>query len=429
MRHFESPKIQPSYFRKYKVFDKGIYHEVLSTAKKIYGLEVFHINSTAIGGGVAEILQNQVGLERSLGINSHWLVLKQPKNFFVVTKGLHNLLQGKKGHFSKTEKELYLRNLEAPGLELSGMLNKKNTKVVVVLHDPQPLPLAGFIPSRIKIISRIHIDLSEPNPEALRFLKLFLDIPKTVILSNKLFQPAWLDDERTLISYPAINPFDAKNISLSKAEINSILSRHNISTKSPFILQVSRFDPWKDPIGVVRAFEYARRKGVAASLILEGSLGSKDDPESALVFKKLKRWVGNPETVKIFGPGFKPKVEYRTWINALQSAAMIVLQKSIKEGFGLTVTEALWKAKPVVGGNTLGIKAQIQDQSTGLIVNSPEECGEAIFQLSKNERLRVKLGQRGKNLVKKEFLFNRLILQHLTLYEKLVLGYQKIGNK
>ncbi|MCL5666995.1 MAG: glycosyltransferase [Patescibacteria group bacterium] len=419
MKYFlpASPAAQD--FGEYKKFGQRVFRECKTLAKGLRGLQVFHINSTAAGGGVAELLKSQIPLEKNLGLNSRWLALQEPKKFFFITKQIHNLLQGQKGLLSEPEKKYYLDQLAKPGRELRRLLDKIPGKPVVVLHDPQVLPLMEYLPPAAGIAVRLHIDLSTANLSALKFLRPFLEKADKVIISHELFRPDWLDRKKTAVSYPAINPFAPKNRELSLRRTAKYFKLFNIDLSRPLIAQISRFDPWKDPEGVIQSYYLAKKEIPKLQLVLEGAMEAKDDPQAQGIYQQLKMEYQNDPDLHLHGEKTLAGPAYQTWVNALQSRSGVIIQKSLREGFGLTVAEAMWKGKAVIGGDALGIKAQIKNGRSGYIVSSPAECAKRIVQLEKNPQLAKKLGQAGRLTVKNNFLFNRLILDFLKIYNEL----------
>src|SRR3989344_690389 len=422
MKYFSEVILRRKPFSRYKRFDRWGYRKSLRLAYEITPLNVIHINSTAEGGGVAELLNNQIPLEKDLSIKSRWLVLRQPAQFFAITKKIHNLLQGNKESLTGQEKKFYLKSLLLAREELSNFLKKLPKPVILVLHDAQTLPLAEFLPADVFAVSRMHIDLSRPNAGTLNFLKPYFEKVRAVILSHPSFRPLWLSKNKTVISYPAIDPFSEKNITINRSEIIKRLTDFGWDTKPPIITQVSRFDKWKDPRGVAEAYRLAKKITPGLQLVLEGSLAVADDPEAMGLYLRLKNTYGRDPDIFLNGPaGPKAKKYGERWINILQRGSNIVIQKSLKEGFGLTVAEALWKNKAVIGGGTFGIKAQIKNGKSGFVVNSPEECASRIVQLLNQPKLADRLGQQGHDLVKKYFLFSHLILDFLEVYKNLLL--------
>ena len=415
MRHFSSPSLSKTSFAQYRKFSKGIYTRSLRAAEHLEGLTILHINS-ATGGGVAELLKNQVPLERSLGLNSQWLVLNENKDFFFITKKMFNLIQGQKGFLPAPEREYFLQHLRQPGLSLEKILGRIKGPAVVVLHDVQVLPLIDYVPARFKAIVRLHMDLMSPNTEVMKFLLPFLKKAGKVVVTHKQFIPKGLKRKQILLSFPAINPFSKKNEAMPKDVAGRLLKKIHVDILRPIIAQVSRFDVWKDPEGVIEAYYLAKKQVPGLQLILEGAAEAKDDPEAAAIYQKLKMEHKNDPDLFLQGQRTLRGPKYEKWVNAIQSRADIILQKSLREGFGLTVTEALYKGKPVIGGNALGIKLQIKNKWNGFIVNSPKECAKRIIQLLKDKNLGSRLGKNGQAFVKENFLINRLVLDFLKVY-------------
>ncbi|MBI5530973.1 MAG: glycosyltransferase [Candidatus Doudnabacteria bacterium] len=407
-------------FRPYRQFNPAGFNKCINLARQLKGARIIHINSAAIGGGVAELLKNQVPLEKSLGVNSSWLVLQLPKQFFFITKKIHNLLQGQKGFLSEPEKKYYTNKLAKPGMELQKIISSSPQPTVVILHDPQTLPLIDYLPASVSTVVRLHIDTSSANKSMLQTLKPFLEKADKVIVSHKQYAPPWLNKKKLLVSYPAISPFTLKNHALSKKQILQLFKHFRIDTTRPIMAQISRFDPWKDPEGVIESYYLAKKTIPKLQLVLEGVMEAKDDPQAEGIYNRLKMEHQNDPDIFLHGKKTLSDTAYQTWINALQSQSNVILQKSLREGFGLTVTEALWKGKAVIGGNALGIKAQIKNGRNGFIVKSPAECAKRVIQIIQNPSLAKKLGAEGKNTVRKNFLFNRLILDFLKLYAEVL---------
>ncbi|NOY35713.1 MAG: glycosyltransferase [bacterium] len=400
---------------KYEKFIKAdLRKKILAESEGLKGVSVVHINSTACGGGVAELLQSQIPLERGLGIDSHWVVINGDKEdmFFTITKKIHNLLQGEKGTLTENEKKLYLRHNKRAFPELKKIL-KKIKPDIVVIHDPQPLPLVGAIPRGIKVVFRLHIDISAPNARALNFIKPFITEFNRIVVSNPLYRPEWFPKEKTDIIYPAIDPLLPKNKILSRAAVRQLAKKYGINPDDKIVSQVSRFDPWKDPVGVIKAFNIARKKIAGLKLILIGSVAD-DDPESKEIYAEVKDFSnGDPDILLI-------TKKDNTLVNVIQSASGAVLQKSLREGFGLTVTEAMWKGKAVIGGDTIGIASQIEDGKNGFLVSSIKRAGEAIIKLVGNPKLAKKMGAAARKTVQEKFLTPAMVLEHLKLYSKLL---------
>lgn len=420
--YLQEVKTGSNNFHQYKNLTPEIYNKSVNLAHKIEGRKIFHFNSTRLygGGGVSELLHSQVPLEKSLGLDSHWFIIKAPAKFFGITKKIHNLLQGELGVLTDSEKRLYLEwvnNKIAPSFKK--VIGKERPDIVII-HDPQPLPLINNIPKDIVPILRLHIDLSEPNPTVLKFFQPLIKKYKTVILTHSIYRPIWLAKEKTKISQPAINPFSDKNRTMKKSEAKKILSRYKINTEKPIISQVGRFDPWKDPMGTYQAYCLAKNKIPNLQLIMPGFRFAKDDPQAQEIYRELKKQIKNDKDVFLF---FYPEqlkgLSNDLFINAVYTASKIVLQKSLKEGFGLTVTEAMWKGKPVIGGMAKGIALQIKHGENGLLVSSPEQAAEYIIHLLEDRSLRKELGKAAQKTVKDNFLLSRLVLDHLRVYSQL----------
>ncbi|MBI2640277.1 MAG: glycosyltransferase [Candidatus Sungbacteria bacterium] len=396
----------------YRVFTPRLVEEVARLARRLGTLSVLHINSTLSGGGVAELLRSQVPLERSLGIISRWFFISAPRDFFKVTKKLHNLLQGKPGMLAKEEQQTYKRAARDLAGSLRGILRKAaSTKTVVILHDPQTLPLINAIPREIPVIVRLHIDLSSPNRRALRFIHPLLRKARYVVISHRAYH-LWRDERLKIrVMAPAIDPFTAKNRELSPPRALRILFDNGLNINKPILAQVSRFDPWKDPLGAIKTYGLAKNKIPALQLILAGKYAA-DDPEGAAIFEAVSKHARGDPDIFLF-------TEHDdTFINAVQRASDVILQKSLREGFGLTVTEAMWKGKAVVGGKTAGIGLQIRNGKNGFFASSPEEAARAVVHLLRDERLRTKIGKAARETVRREFLFARLMRDHLKLYQE-----------
>ncbi len=322
---------------------------------RLRDVRVQHVNSTAVGGGVAEILNRMLPMLNSLGVETTWEVIKGGDDFFRVTKGFHNALQGMRVPFTKEDYECYLRY---------NMHNSEETKLdadVVFIHDPQPAAMIEQ-KKRGKWVWRCHIDMSQPDPEVWRFLKGYVSRYDGAIFSSPKFARPDLSVRQFLVA-PSIDPLAEKNRELTGAEIERVLDKFGISREKPLITQISRFDRYKDPAGVIRAYKMVK-KHVDVQLVLAGSMAT-DDPEGVEVLRETQALAEGEKDVKILLlPPFSD-VE----INALQRASAVVLQKSLKEGFGLTVSEALWKGRPVIAGACGGIPLQIKNGITGFLTD------------------------------------------------------------
>jgi trehalose synthase len=371
---------------------------ILYKAKRLRDLRVLHVSSTFYGGGVAEMLSSSTLLARNLGIKADWRLIQGSPDFFNVTKKLHNAPQGGEINLTELKKEVYQE------VNFQNALRMDMNYDFVVVHDPQPLPLIDHYRHTCPWVWRCHVDLSEPNPEVWTYLRGFVEKYDAVVLSL----PEYAQDIAPPQAFvmPAINPFSLKNGHLGAGEIEDRLEHYGIPDDLPIVAQISRFDRWKDPEGVIEAHKLARRE-VNATLVLLGNVAS-DDPEGQAVFESLLKH--RNDRVHIL------TVEDSALVNALQRRAAVVLQKSIREGFGLTVTEAMWKGTPVIGGRCGGIKHQIVDGVNGFLVSSVEEAAQRIVELLQDPALRERLGRRGRDTVRERFLLSREAEQYLDLF-------------
>jgi trehalose synthase len=371
-------------------------------AAKLKGLRVANFNSTYYGGGVAEIISSLTLLMNSLGLRTEWRVIQGTPDFFSITKKMHNALQGAEIDLSKIKREIFEQVIYE-----NSVRNFLDHDLIIV-HDPQPLPLIEHYEKKCPWLWRCHLDLSQPDAETWKYLQRWVDNYDTVILSCKEFAQKTNPPQRVMM--PAINPFTIKNRQLSDREINERLAHYEIPTDLPLVVQVSRFDPWKDPNGVVQAFKLARKQ-IDARLLLLGNFAT-DDPEGEEIFHSL--CACRDDRILILTSG-----DDTALVNALQTRAAVVLQKSLREGFGLTVAEAMWKATPVIGGNVGGIRYQIEDGVNGFLVSSIEETAKRIVELINDKKLRDEMGSKAREAVRKNFLLTRYLEQYLDLFAHL----------
>ena len=370
---------------------------IVLKAQRLRGLRVVNISSTFYGGGVAEMLSSTTLLARSVDIRADWRLIQGSPDFFSVTKKFHNALQGAEINFTDLKKEIYeevvLQNSVRMDLDCD----------FVIVHDPQPLPLITHYRRNCPWVWRCHVDLSQPNPEVWDYLKPYVEQYDAIIFSLPEYSRELTPPQVFIM--PAIDPFSVKNTELSERDIKGRLEHYGIPDDLPIVAQISRYDRWKDPQGVIEAFKIARKE-VPATLVLLGNVAS-DDPEGQEVFESILKH--KEERIQIL------TVEDSALVNALQRRAAVVLQKSLREGFGLTVTEAMWKGTPVIGGRCGGIKHQIEDGVNGFLVSSVEEAAEAMVRVLKDQSLKNKLGKAGRESVQQRFLMTRELEQHLDL--------------
>lgn len=380
--------------------------QLQQVAQPLQNLRIVHVNSTRIGGGVAEILEKMVPLTNSLGVETLWEVIQGDTEFYQCTKSFHNALQGNQvvipQHLLNKYEAMNVVNAE----KLRPILEEAD---IVFIHDPQPLPLITHFPKRKgKWIWRCHIDASRPNSVVWRYLKKFIVQYDATIFSLPDF--AHHLPIPTYIIPPSIDPLSDKNRELDQSEIDKVYGLFNIDPQRPMILQVSRYDIFKDPVGVIQAYRLAKKMRPDLQLVLAGG-GATDDPEGEAVLKEVTTAALGDSDIHIL---LLPPDAHVT-INALQRASNIVLQKSIKEGFGLTVTEAMWKSKPVIGGNVGGIRLQVYNWDNGFLVNTPEGAAHRIRYLLQNPHKAHEMGIKGRDFTRERFLNTRHLLNYLTL--------------
>ena len=398
------------------LLDPKLADELAAVAGELGKLRVLHLNSTATGGGVAEILQSMVPLGNSLGIETERIVINpDAAEFFDVTKKIHNMLQGSEGELSPEELGIYFSCIQRVADDMKA---KSLTADVWFVHDPQLLPLARLLPKKEgeTWIWICHIDLTTPNKSVLDALMPLTQDYDQLIFSQQAYVPKDLADKvPVLIAPPAIDPLTIKNTPMDMDQAQKIVSAMGIDTSRPLITQVSRFDLWKDPWGVIDAFRIARESTPGLQLALLGLSQATDDPEGAKVYNTVAdHAAGDPDIHLYFDPSEMP-VSVDEVVNAVQMASKVLMQKSTREGFGLTVTEGMWKGKPVIGGDAGGIRVQINNGVSGFLVSSPDECAQRLVELLQDETLRARIGVAAKESVRQLFLLPRLALDYLTV--------------
>lgn len=392
------------------IVGEAIIDELKLLARHLEGTRVVTVNSTAVGGGVAEILNRMVPLCSELGIQIRWDVIKGGEDFFAVTKRIHNALHGKIEPFTDHDREVFRATTE---LNLASMDLDAD---VVFIHDPQP---AGLVAARARRpagwIWRCHIDVSAPQADVWEFLAEAVNQYDAAVFSAPQFARD-LAMPQVMIA-PSIDPLSDKNRELEDAEIQAVLDRLKVPRDKPIVTQVSRFDRLKDPVGVIQAFKQARRYN-DCRLVLAGG-GATDDPEGKEVLRSVYDEAGNDPDIHILDLPPTANVE----INAIQRASTIVLQKSLKEGFGLTVSEALWKGKPVIAGAVGGIPLQITHRYSGILTHTVEGTAFWIKQLLNSPDYARRLGENGREHVRTNFLLTRHLREYLLLF--LFLGHEE----
>jgi len=367
-------------------------------ARRLQDLHVVNVNSTYYGGGVAQILGSLTVLLNTMGIRTGWRVLQGSPDYFSVTKKMHNALQGGRINLTEQKKRVYEHVVR------QNALRNHLDHDLVIIHDPQPLPLIEHYRKHGPWVWRCHVDLSSPHPELWSYLSRFIEQYDAMVVSLEEYVREL--DTPQFYFMPAVDPFSIINIEMTREEIDERLSHYDIPVDLPLVVQVSRFDRWKDPEGVVEAFRRARQE-VDATLVLLGNVAT-DDPEGKEVYESLLDC--QEERILVMS------VQDSALVNALQRKAAVVVQKSIREGFGLTVAEAMWKGAAVVGGDTGGIRYQIRDGENGFLVSSVEETAQRMARLIQDEGLRESMGRKARESVRENFLLTRYLEQYLDLF-------------
>lgn len=388
-----------------------ILDSAIAAARPLRGARVLHVNATPYGGGVSELLRSTLPLLAGLGLVAHWKIIRGDERFFRVTKKIHNGLQGGSDALTEAEREAYLgasqRNAE--------LLEEKYD--FVFLHDPQPaaIRLLRADAGDARWVWRCHIDTSAPNAEIWAFLRAYVAGFDAAVFTMPEFVPPDFPVERIEIMPPAIDPLSPKNMSLDERTARAVLEWIGVRLDRPLVTQVSRFDPWKDPEGVIAAYRLAREEVPDVELALVGSM-ALDDPEGWEIFQRIQDAVRRDRGIHLFtnltGVG---NIE----VNAFQQLSRVVIQKSLREGFGLVVSEALWKATPVVAGRAGGIPLQMADGTGGVLVDDVEGCARALVSLLRDREHARELGRSGRERVRRHFLTPRLVLDELELMRAL----------
>ncbi|MDX6638307.1 MAG: trehalose synthase [Solirubrobacterales bacterium] len=389
---------------------KALVERIRELAAPLEGKRVLHVSATAFGGGVSEILYTLVPLMRDVGLDAHWHVILGREEFFNVTKLMHNSLQGDPQAINDAEWEVFEAYNQMNAQSLDGEWD------LIIVHDPQPAGLRKYALEHAKNwVWRCHIDLSAPNPSTLaRLLPLVRDYDASVWHLQQ-YVPKGLDGGGVNIVPPAIDPLSPKNMALSPEDAAFVCEQFGIDPERPLICQVSRFDPWKDPMGVIDAYRKVKESIPEVQLALVGSMAT-DDPEGWEFFNSTQRHADGDPDIKILNNlNNVGAIE----VNAFQSQADVCMQKSTREGFGLTVTEALWKGRATIGGDVGGIPLQIQDGVSGYLVSSPDEAAARTIEILRDPELAKRLGRAGKEHAREHFLTPRLLRDWLDLFHEL----------
>jgi trehalose synthase len=384
---------------------------VRSLGERLKGKSIMNVNSTAFGGGVAELLNNILPLLKDVGMDVHWEVIKGSFEFFTITKKIHNALQGMNIQLTKEEEHTYLEY---------NRMNSEETILdtdIVLVHDAQPAALIQYYANKKnKWIWRCHVDLSTPNLAVWGFLEPFINRYDAAMFTTKQYVVPSLEVPQLFIRPPSINPLAEKNRELTDTEVLEVLQRFDIKADKPIITQVGRFDPFKDPSGVIDVYRTVKKQFPDAQLLLIAGMAT-DDPEGWLYLEKTARHAGEDPDIHLL-TDLKGVKDLE--VNAFQRASQVVLQMSTREGFGLTVAEALWKGVPVVGRKVGGIPLQIVDGSNGFLIDTVDQAAEKTISLLKNRDMAIKMGANGKEHVKENFLSISHLRDVLTLFNDLL---------
>ncbi|MBA3437315.1 MAG: glycosyltransferase [Thermoleophilaceae bacterium] len=389
------------------VAGKPLVEEIRQLAAELEGLKVLHLSATAFGGGVSEILYTLVPLMRDVGIEAEWQVMLGREEFYNVTKLMHNALQGNPQGLTPEQWQVFAKYNELNALELSEGWD------VIIIHDPQPAAILQHVPEKGKRwIWRCHIDLSTPNPTVIDRMVPLIRSYDGAVFHLPDYVPDGLDGTPIHICPPAIDPLSPKNMAFSPEDAAYVCDQFGLDVDRPLMCQVSRFDPWKDPMGVIDAYRAVKEKIPNVQLALIGSMAT-DDPEGWEFFNQTVAHAdGDPDVHILNNLNSVGAIE----VNAFQSQADVVIQKSTREGFGLTVSEALWKARPFIGGNVGGIPLQVEDGESGYLVGSAQECADRSIAILEDPDLGKRLGRAGKEHVRRHFLTPRLLRDWLRIF-------------
>jgi trehalose synthase len=395
------------------VVEPGTIERIRGLAAPLQGARVLHVNATAYGGGVAELLATHVPLLRSAGIEAEWQVISGSDEFFAVTKMMHNALQGASIEWTYDMQRCYLERVLDNSLKFEGEWD------FVVIHDPQPAAMREFVHGHeerdAKWVWRCHIDLTDANQQVFEFLRPYIEQYDASVWTMPQFVPMSLHMPNVVHAPPCIDPLSVKNLDLAQPFVDEICKSYGINPSAPVACQISRFDPWKDPVGVIEAFRVVQDQVPDAQLVLAGSMAT-DDPEGFHYWEVAEAAAAGDPRIKLLS---NIQQVGSVQINAFQRAADVVVQKSLREGFGLTVSEALWKGRPVVGGRCGGITLQIEDGVDGFLVDSVEQCAQRMLELLADPVRADKMGATGREHVRHSFLSTRELEDWLRLFASL----------
>ena len=408
----QTVKLQPKSLADYApIVGDDTIEQIRALAEPLKGARVVHVSATAFGGGVSEMLYTLVPLMRDVGLDARWQIITGSDEFFNVTKSFHNGLQGMDLPLTEAMKDVWRRHNEYNAAAFEGKYD------FVIVHDPQPAGMCTYRQGKggRHWIWRCHIDTSTPNPAFWEFIVPYLQVYDAGIFTMQQYVGQGLAFPHLAIITPTIDPLSPKNAAQPPEESRKIIRSYGVDLDRPLLTQVSRYDPWKDPLGVIDAYRLVKREMPGVQLALLGSMAS-DDPEGWVYYDRTVRHAGEDFDIHVLhnfhGVGNRE-------VNAFQAMSNVVIQKSTREGFGLVVTEALWKGTPVVGGNVGGIPLQVLDGETGFLVDSVETCAEKTLYLLQHPDEARRMGEQGREHVRKNFLSTRHLRDYLQLFTDL----------
>ena len=387
-----------------RIVGTNIIKKIKDSAEPLQDKHIVHVSSTSEGGGVAEMLNTLVFLMNDLSIETGWRILRGSHSFFKITKGFHNSLQGKSMSITRNRKDIYEEYCER-----NSIITHIKDHDIVIVHDPQPLGMISEYQKKTTWLWRCHIDLSNPYYKTMDYLLPFIKKYDGVIISSKKFRIKGTEKPQFTI-HPSIDPLSPKNKKITHKKAKRLLSLKGVDIDKPILTQISRFDPWKDHHGVLKIYKKIREK-MDCQLVLMGDMAS-DDPQGPIIFHKIKK-----ESEKLSGVHIITE-KNDLLVNALQQESALVFQKSKREGFALTVSEAMWKKTPVIGTNVGGIPLQVVDGKTGYIINNIKDGAEKAVRLLDDKKLRGRMGKHARNHVKKNFLVTRQLQDYIDLFNK-----------
>lgn len=408
LRMHQAPLVTKTLATYAPVVGDDVIDEIETLARPLRGARVAHVSATAHGGGVAELLHTLTPLMRDAGLNADWQVISGTEEFFTITKGMHNALQGMPLELTPAMEDTYLRVNGDNAATFDGHYD------FVVVHDPQPAPLRALrLNDEGKWVWRCHIDLTTASQAHWDFVRPYLEAYDAAIFTMPQYAQPDLRVGLVAIIPPAIDPLSPKNVRLTDERVTELVGARGVDPARPFLTQVSRFDPWKDPVGVIEAYRAVSQRMPSVQLVMLGAM-AQDDPEGERYYRRTLEAAGNDPSIHVLlNAGGSAEV------NAFQRRAAVVLQKSLREGFGLTVTEALWKARPVVASRVGGIPLQITDGETGYLVESVEETADRVLEILREPDEAVELGRRGHEVVRQKFLSTANLINYLKLFNDL----------